>query len=330
MAGHRAGFVGQGADLLIIDDPYASPQDALSETIRESTWMFWEQSAKVRLNDDTNVVVMFHRYHEDDIAGRLWAQGGWEMLRYAAVADDDPQWPDPLGRREGEKLSPRMSDAFLAEQQKSSYVWLGQFQGRPLPLGGGMLKRNWFKSVAPESVPPLDLCVFGVDLAVSAKTTADYTVAFPLGVSANQDYYLFRPARGQWEPHDARREIINRVRTFKQAAQVGVESVAALSGYVTELRREDGLRGHSVVDVPRYSDKVALAATWSPIASQGRFYLVDDGTGWTEAFLREAEGFPLGKNDDQIDAVGIAMHLLRNTWAVQTDDEAHADFWSRD
>lgn len=315
--GLLTGFVGQGADTLIIDDPYSSPQDALSETIRASVWTFWEQSAKVRLNDDTNVVVMFHRYHEEDLAGKLALSPEWERLRYAALADEDASWPDPLHRPPGEKLSPRMSDAFLAEQQLTPSVWLGQFQGRPLPPGGGMLKRGWFRCITPDLVPPLTQSAFGVDLAVSAKTTADFTAAFPLGISAEQNYYLFRPARGQWEPHQARREIIYRVRQFKLAARVGVESVAALSGYVTELRREPELAGFSVIDVPRNSDKVALASTWSPIAEQGRLYLVDDDSGWVEAFLAECEGFPLGAHDDQVDAVGIAMAMLRNRRVVR-------------
>ncbi|WP_230687892.1 hypothetical protein, partial [Streptococcus pneumoniae] len=75
------GFVGQGVDTLIIDDPYASPQDAYSAAVRLSVDTFWDAGASVRLNPDTNVVVMFHRYHEEDIAGYLMAKGGWEVIR---------------------------------------------------------------------------------------------------------------------------------------------------------------------------------------------------------------------------------------------------------
>jgi len=309
--GLATGFVGTGADTLIIDDPYASPQDALSETIRESVWTFWSQSAKVRLNDDSNVVVMFHRYHEDDLAGRLFAEGGWEMLRFPAIADGDAAMPDPMGRAPGEKLSPRFSDAFLAEQQKSPSIWLGQFQGRPLPPGGGMLKRLYFPVIQAEDVPPLRDIVAGVDLAVTAKTTADFTVASPLGVDAQQNYYLFRPARGQWEPSDARREIAGRVRQFPLLRRVGVESVAAFAAFVGEIRKMPEMVGYSVVDVRRNGDKVALCAGWQPIAEQRRLFLVDDGTGWHENFLVEAEAFPLGKNDDWVDSVGIGFDVLR-------------------
>jgi predicted phage terminase large subunit-like protein len=306
--GLATGFVGQAADTLLIDDPYSSPQDALSETIRESTWLFWTASAKVRLNDDTNVVVMFHRYHEDDLAGRLWHEGEWEMMRYPAIADESARWPAlPPGRKVGEKLSPRISDAFLADMQSMPSIWLGQFQGIPLPPGGGLIKRSYFRTITPEQVPPLEAAVIGVDLAVSAKTSADYTVALPLGVDAENRYYLFRPARGQWEPPDARREIMTRIATFGKARRIGVESVASQSGYVTELRREPAMRGYAIIDIGRHGDKVLLASGWIPIAEQGRIYLVDDGSGWTETFLRECESFPLGTHDDQVDSVGIAF-----------------------
>lgn len=314
--GLRTGFVGQGADTLIIDDPYSSPQDALSDTIRESTWQFWEAGAKVRIREDTNVVVMFHRYHSDDIAGRLYAQGGWEMLRFAAESDDDTSMPDPMGREPGQILSPRLTPSFIEEQKKTPSVWLGQFQGRPLPPGGGLIKRNYFRTVTPDKVPPLKQAVFGGDLAVSAKTTADYTVFGPLGVDADNNYYLFRPARGQWEPPRARQEMITRLNAFRSSvykvSTIGLESVASQSGYVTEMRKEPQMAGFTVKDIGRHGDKVLLASGWIPIAEQGRIFLVDDDSGWTETFLLECEGFPLGKHDDQVDWVGLCFETLRH------------------
>lgn len=323
--GLRTGFVGQGADLLIIDDPYASPQEALSEVIREGVWTFWSAGAKVRIRPETNVVVMFHRYHEDDLAGRLLAEGGWEELRFSAICDSPET--DPLGRAEGEVLSPRLSQAFLAEQQKVPSIWWGQFQGRPQPAGGGILKRAWFRVVGPEFVPPLRQAVLGVDLAVSTKTSADYTVGFPLGVDGAGNYYLFAPARGQWEFGVARRALASHAQAFSARwgvlRRVGVERVGVGAALVTELAKEEGFRGFSVVGVGREQDKVVLASLWAPIAESGRFYLVEDGSGWTQTFLAEVESFPLGRHDDQVDSVGIAFLTLREV----PERAAYAPTW---
>ncbi|CEK20756.1 uncharacterized phage protein, putative large terminase [Chthonomonas calidirosea] len=310
--GLRTGFVGQGADLLIIDDPYASPQEALSAVIRESVWTFWSAGAKVRIRPETNVVVMFHRYHTEDLAGRLLAEGGWELLRFSAICDGEEE--DPMGRAVGERLTHRLSEAFLAEQQQTPSIWFGQFQGRPMPVGGGLIKGAYFRVIGEEQVPPLKQAVMGVDLAVSAKTSADYTVVFPLGVDAEGIYYLFSPARGQWEPGASRRAIAQRARCF--AAQhplrrIGVESVGMAAGLVSEMQRDAVFAGFSVVGVARQTDKVALASVWIPVAEQGRMVLVEDGSGWIKTFIAEAESFPLGAHDDQVDAVGIAFLTLQ-------------------
>jgi len=107
--GLLSGFTGKGADILIIDDPYASPDDARSEAVNERVWRWWSELAKVRIHDDTNVIVMFHRYHEDDFAGRLMAEGDWEYYRFPAIADENETGDDPTGRVAGALLSPMRS-----------------------------------------------------------------------------------------------------------------------------------------------------------------------------------------------------------------------------
>lgn len=339
-AGVGGPATGKGWHLGIIDDPLKNAEQAASNTIREkqkewdgSTWATREEPWS---DDDANgaEIIVLTRWHEDDIAGYRLAQeaalvaeedGDEEPERYHIVCMEaikeegqvevpssctiEPDW-----RTVGEALCPeRRPLAKLKRIAKriGDYFFSALFQQKPAPSGGGMLKRSWFRTITVDQVPPLRKSAVGIDLAVTAKSTADYTVAFPLGIDKEGNYYLFRPARGQWLPPDARREIITRVKTFGIARRIGAESVAAQSGYVAELRLEPGMAGYAVVDIGRTGDKVLLAATWSPVLAQGRFYLVDDGSGWVETFLKECEQFPRGRNDDQIDAVGIAFETLR-------------------
>jgi hypothetical protein len=81
------GFTGLGVDTLILDDPYKNREEAYSSATNEGIWAWWTEVVIPRLNPATNVVVMFHRWKEDDLAGRLLAQGGWEHLRFPAIAD---------------------------------------------------------------------------------------------------------------------------------------------------------------------------------------------------------------------------------------------------
>jgi len=103
--GLDSGFTGKNADLLIIDDPYPNADTARSEAYNRAVRSFWEETAEPRLlaNPDSNVVVMFHRYHENDIAGYLQTRGDWEVITFPAIADGDEN--DPTCREQGELLS---------------------------------------------------------------------------------------------------------------------------------------------------------------------------------------------------------------------------------
>lgn len=305
--GLATGFVGTGADLLIIDDPYASAQEAYSQVVRENVWTFWNDTARVRVGSG-NVVVMFHRYHEDDLAGRLLEQDDWEVLNYAAVCEDPET--DPLGRAEGEILSPRFEQSYIDQQRSESpSAFLSQFQGRPVAAGGGAIQRSWFKIAAPSEVPPGLRMGLGVDPAVSSKKTADFTVAFPGGVTDEGEFYLFNPYRQRAEWSDTRKNIIGKAVSCG-AQIVGIETVAAQKVMFVDLQGDLARYAIGIVAVPATTDKLARASFWLPIAEQGRMYLVDDGSGWVETFLREAEVFPRGRHDDQIDGVTCLMNAL--------------------
>lgn len=120
--GLQSGFVGTGAETLLIDDPYKSYEEALSEVIREKTWRFHTDTASPRLTEQNNELIMFHRYHQDDMGGRAIASGEFDLWRYAAIADGDyvdeetgMTFPDPLNRKEGEYLTARRSPAFYVK-----------------------------------------------------------------------------------------------------------------------------------------------------------------------------------------------------------------------
>ena len=305
-AGVGGSITGFGADLAIIDDPVKGATQANSELIRESTKDWYCQDLRTRLEDGGRIVICQTRWHEDDLSGWLlneMEKGGekWEVLHLPAIDDkNQPLWPEKYPLSELKKI----------KRAVGSYAWEALYQGQPMPVGGGILKRNWFKTCLLENLPKLKQVVTGVDLAVSSKTSADFTVALPIGIDWEGRYWIFRPYRAQAEWPDARREIIHRAKTAS-ASKIGIEKVAFQTAVIQELRREPSLSGVSVIEVAADKDKITRCLEWSAIAEQGRIYLVDDGSGWHEIFLKECEAFPRGKNDDQVDAVGISMATFR-------------------
>jgi len=309
--GLQTGFVGEGADLLLVDDPYASPEDARSAIINEKTCAFWPETAKPRMKPGANVVKMFHRYTEDDAAGRALAEGGWEYIRYAAIADGGYKlpstgqvWADPLDRKEGEPLSKRFPSNWYDERQANGYTWLSQFQGRPSAKEG-----SFFKVLNLEIIPAAPASLEAVrawDLA--ASTNGDYTVGAKLGKDSAGLFYVLDIVRGQWTPDERNRVMVQtsaledsstRIRLSQDPGAAGVDQVQALTrmlaGYSVRSERESG-------------SKEVRADGFASQVNAGNVRMVAGD--WNKAFIEEARMFPLGKYDDQIDAVNFCFAIF--------------------
>src|SRR5262249_50256619 len=108
-AGVGGGVTGRGADLLIIDDPGRSRDDANSEAFRERVWDWYTNDMRTRLEPGGAIILIQTRWHEDALAGRILksADGpNWTVVSLPAEAEED----DPLGREVGAALCPERFD----------------------------------------------------------------------------------------------------------------------------------------------------------------------------------------------------------------------------
>jgi len=317
--GLLTGFVGEGVDHLIIDDPYASPQDALSPAIRESTWCFWDESARVRCGPDTNVIVMFHRYHQDHLAGRLIAeeglkeQGGkWELIRYCAEWDGDtsPEYggPDPLGRTVvGEKLSPRFPEEFYEEQKRKGYIYLAQFQGRPTSKEGLFFKVDNLVYVDPSDVPQMVATVRSWDLAATSGA-GNFTRGVKEGVDAQGRFWILDMRGGQWAPDERDRIIQSTAREDGAGCSIHFPQDPGQAGktQVGDLTRK--LAGYNVFFDPVSGDKPTRATPFASQVNNGNVFVVR--APWNPTVREELRLFPLGRNDDIVDAGADGFNFL--------------------
>ena len=80
-------LTGLGGNLVIIDDPLKQ-DDAHSEAVRTRT-IEWYRSTLVSRPDDkqiARIVLVMQRVHQNDLAGYLIEQGGFEILNLPAIA----------------------------------------------------------------------------------------------------------------------------------------------------------------------------------------------------------------------------------------------------
>src|SRR5207248_3053721 len=157
-------LTGRGADLILIDDPL-KPEEALSKARRDATNDWYANTLYSRLNDKRRgaIVIIMQRLNEDDLVGHVLGQEPWEVVSFPAIAEADEVHeiatiggPQRFTRRPGEALHPaREPLATLAHIRRmmGEYNFAGQYQQSPAPLGGGLVKAEWFRRYSEKDQP---------------------------------------------------------------------------------------------------------------------------------------------------------------------------------
>src|SRR5215467_1147845 len=147
-------LTGLGGNLIIIDDPL-KVHDAMSEAVRTRV-IDWYRSTLLSRADDkkaARIVLVMQRVHQNDLAGYLQEQGGFEVLNLPAIAQRNETYELGDGRsydrQQGELLHPEQEPAHaLAElrREMGPIAFSAQYQQSPIPPGGTIIKRKWLAS----------------------------------------------------------------------------------------------------------------------------------------------------------------------------------------
>ncbi|MBL8181309.1 MAG: phage terminase large subunit [Blastocatellia bacterium] len=326
--GVGGGIAGFGAGLIVIDDPVKSRAESESETYRERVWDWFNDDIYTRTEPNAAIVLIQTRWHEDDLAGRLLKEsenGGekWTVVRLPALAETGtasiPACPDaskmlaspvdPLGRKPGQALCPQRYNVKALERFRKklgSYSFAALYQQSPAPAEGGRFKRAWFTNIV-EHAPKGLRWKRGYDLAVSIKTSADYTASFRCAKDAEGNLYIDGGFRKRIEYPDQRRYIIERMRA-EPDTEHGIEAAMHGQAVVQDLRRDADLGRFAFRQVNVRGDKLTRALAWLNLAEEGKLRLVRGP--WIDGFVDEVCRFPHGRHDDQIDAISIAVEML--------------------
>lgn len=327
-AGVGGALTGKGADLLIIDDPVKNAEEAQSTVQREKVWDWWRSTARSRLQPGGRVIIVMARWHEDDLVGRLLAADDeeWTVLRLPALAEAD----DPLGRPPGAPLCPEMFDLAALEGTRralGSYWFAALLQQAPAPPEGLLFHRadfRYWREAAAEGarfyvLGALDgerrydagLCMHWqtVDVAASAKQTADFTVCATWARTPDGDLLLLDVRRRRFE--------LLRVADFLRECSdahgqppMWVEHFGHGTGPVQQLKRD----GYPVRSLGRQHgaqlEKVARAQSAVAAYERGAVFHPQAPTFDLDAFEAELLMFPHGTHDDQVDVTAYAARLL--------------------
>jgi predicted phage terminase large subunit-like protein len=300
-------LTGRGGDIIIIDDPLKA-DDAPSDTRRKTVNTWFGETLASRLNDPKSgaIVLVMQRLHDDDLAGHVLEQGSWRHLNLPAVAEEDaaiqigPQaWH---ARREGELLHAErmgLEELDLAKTQMGATAFSAQYQQRPAPLEGAIIKRAWLRRYArPPRTAEGGFIVQSWDMGVKAGDRNDYSVCATF-LRRHTQHYLLHIYRGRLEFPALLDKVIAHRREHG-ARGVLIEDAAAGTQVLQALRANP--RVNNAVAIKPEGDKMLRIGGQSHKFEAGDVFL-PDAAPWLADFEAELLAFPKGRYDDQVDAV---------------------------
>ncbi len=302
-------LTGRGGDIIVIDDPI-KPDEAMSETTRNSVLNWYSNTLLSRLNDKKTgaIILVMQRLHEEDLAGHLLEQGGCCHLSLPAIAENDEEIEISRNRtyrrKPGEALHASREPVERLEELKramGSGLFSAQYQQAPVPAEGLYVKRNWLMryDVVPENQQG-DVIVQSWDTASKDGALNDWSVCVT-ALKRKQQVFVLDVFRDRLQFPDLRRKVLELARRFGANALL-IEDAASGSQLIQQLREEKPHDVPSPIAMKPEGDKVTRFSARTHRIEAGDLLLPKDAP-WLAGFEREVLGFPNLKHDDQVDAL---------------------------
>lgn len=288
---------GRGATRAIIDDPFASWEDAQSELSRARVWDWYTGTLYNRVRPQGAIVLIQHRMHEADLAGRLIEEmkagkDRWEIVRLPAVDEGQALWPERYDLQALERI--RVNTHPLK--------WSALYQQEPLPDEGTFFKRDWFEFFDPQKLPSCHFYTTG-DFAVT-EDGGDYTEIGTHGYSNGVLYLAVDGWYGRKTADVWIETLIDQANRWGSFAFFGESGpirraiepflIRRMRERVQYVRLEWLVRGH---------DKPTSSRPLQAMASMGKVKIAD--TAYGHRLLAQLLQFPLAQIDDGVDMAAL-------------------------
>ncbi|MBC7074674.1 MAG: phage terminase large subunit, partial [Syntrophomonadaceae bacterium] len=293
---------------ILIDDPHKA-DEARSDVMRANVIEWFQNTLESRKNSpETPIILIMQRLHEDDLSGWLLKGGNgeqWDHICLSALRDDGSAlWPDK-----------HTADDLRRMQDASPYTFAGQYQQRPAPAEGGVIKPD--NLVTIDALPAGQITwMRGWDLA--STTDGDWTAGGKIGKLPDGRFVIADMVRVRCGPDERDAAILNTARRDGALCPLSIPQDPGQAGKTQVLYLTRQLSGFRVRSSPESGDKVTRAEPLAAQINAGNVMILRGD--WNDQLINEMRMFPNGSFDDQIDALSRAFSELigganLGTWA---------------
>jgi len=339
-AGVRSQIAGRGAHVAILDD-VMSEEDAFSDAGRRYIKEWYPAGLRTRIMPNGAIVIINTRFHYDDLCGWLLKQQEnmseyetipWKVIKIPAWLDEEaaelldlpiggsyfPEWKSEEVLR---------TDENEIKASNGSRYWNSLYMQDPTPEEGGLIKKRWLQNWEDPEPPSCDFVIQTFDTAFSTKTTADFSVIQTWGIFYLYDqdergYESYAPhlillgnIKGRFE-YPELRKLAQKLYNEHRPDVCMIEKKASGQSLIQDMRRA----GLPVMEYLPDRDKVSRVYAASPIMESGRLWIPKNKK-WADDLIEELIRFPNAAHDDQVDALTMAVHYLKESWHLTHPDD---------
>ena len=300
---------------IIIDDPFSEKAVIGGNTaVFDDAWTWFQSGPLQRLSPSGAILVIHTRWSKIDLIGRLIKQMAsdpeaeqWEVIEFPAILNEGTPnekslWPErwPL-------------DVLLAKKRAmdNNYLWSAQYMQNPTGEAGALIKPDWWKNWEKKDPPDCEYVIMSLDAAQESHNRADYNACQVWGVFYDDkeranvilldawkkrlEYPELKKTMlayfTEWEPDTC---VIEK----KSNGAVLFQEFRAAGIPVSEFTPGKGQ--DKIARVNSVTDMFESGLIWAPLDRR-----------WAREVMEECNDFPNGNNDDQVDAMTLALRRVR-------------------
>lgn len=326
-AGTGGSVTGKGAHLAILDDPVKGREEAESPAYIRKLHDWYKSTLRTRINpEDGAIVIIQTRWSQTDAIGLCLDledqapeeyREGWHIIDFPALYEEWEHRPvipecvttEPDFRTvPGQALCPERYDEAALGQIKASIgsrEFGALYQQNPQANDAAIFRPSWWQFRSMEDAN-WERIVLSVDCAFTATETSDYVAIAALGQREDGTYDVIDIVNERLDVVATMGAIQACVHRFSPSA-VLVEAAANGHAVIQMMKK----RIPNIIAVKPDKSKIARASGAAPMIEAGSVFLPVRAH-WLEFALNQFAAFPVGKNDDIVDAVTQGLNWMRD------------------
>lgn len=310
--GVGAGLTGRSATIGLIDDAVKNEKEALSPTVKDGHWSWYQATFSTRLAENSGQIIIGTQWAEDDLPARICKHFNGDprltVLRFPAINEPDEVGYNPLLPK-GALVPELKSLEFLREVKSlfSDYWWSALYQQSPRALGGNVFKEEGLRYYFPKDLPAkFDKVIASLDATFKDTDGTDFVV-FQVWGKLGANSYLLEQSRARMSFTKTISEVVRLKRDHPRIRQFYVEDKANGPAVI------DALKGivSGLIPVEPDGSKLARAHAVTHVWEAGNVWIPHPELApWVKDLVAELTAFPAAANDDQVDAMTQALRQL--------------------